>query len=602
MSFFKQILLWAIHHGNALLFGLVWITITAAAAIWVARAGRQVAIPTSQKATRRPIDLAAMWRQAGMLRGVAALTLLAAFLTSYIAMILMWEDFAYYDNWLFTLLTLKGHNISLAMNIDPGHGRFWPLGLQEFNLIRRFTDTAAGYHVLPIAQLLIFSWILLILDDELSFTGRVALLILALLTPSILISFNDLTAQERDVLFFLACLVLSVKRFEQTQSIAWALAAVFCAQFMIYCKETAFLLLLGFAASRLLLRCRNAQFAGWDSDRFWVRESGLDLCLASLAVLFFVLYCGFVGIHGNTNYAAAAQLPRADVVLSYTRVDLLPWLLGAVLLRRIYLLVCHRVAPLLLWDGLAFGGVACFLAYVYLGLFAVYYSAPVDLIAVLYVGRVALLSWKKISSWSRILAMVLTFIVLFQDVSVSAFSIYERKNVIHAKAEIASVVETQLQRGTGNDLRLFFPFASAFVILEFGAYLDYRGVPVEGAADEGSRLLRSVVLAEARRTRANLGGKAEDGPCVEWLRIWCRVVSEPAPGDLVIVLPDDEASLADASVYRERGELLFSYEPRPSIPRWLFWLFNSLPVGRQSGYRYDMLPDHWMKGSVTKWK
>ena len=37
----------------------------------------------------------------------------------------------------------------------------------------------------------------------------------------------------------------------------------------------------------------------------------------------------------------------------------------------------------------------------------------------------------------------------------------------------------------------------------------------------------------------------------------------------MIVLPDDEASLADASAYRAQGEQLFSYEPRPRIPQWL---------------------------------
>jgi hypothetical protein len=78
----------------------------------------------------------------------------------------------------------------------------------------------------------------------------VGLVIVTLLTPSILISFNGLMFLERDVLFFLACFVLSVKRFEQTKSIAWAVAAVVCAQIMLYRKETVFLLLLCFAGLR----------------------------------------------------------------------------------------------------------------------------------------------------------------------------------------------------------------------------------------------------------------------------------------------------------------------------------------------------------------
>jgi hypothetical protein len=308
-----------------------------------------------------------------------------------------------------------------------------------------------------------------------------------------------------------------------------------------------------------------------------------------------------MGIRGNMDYAAAARLPRTDIVLGYLRVDLLPWLLVVAMMGRIYVILRHRAPPMLLWDGLAFGGVACFLAYLYLSIFGIYYLAPVDLIAVLYVGRFAALSWKPMRSWSKSAAMVLVFIVLFQDFLVSAFTVFERKNVIHAKAEIAAMVEAQYRSGIGNHLRLFFPFAGAYVIMEFGGYLSSREIPVEGAANEAPGPDR-VVLAEASHTRAKLGGKAEDGPCVTWNAIWCQLVSGPAPGDLVIVLPDDEASLAEASVYRERGELIFSYEPRPSIPHWLFSLFSSLPIGAQTRYRYDALPDRWMDGSVTMWK
>jgi hypothetical protein len=284
--------------------------------------------------------------------------LLAAFLASYIALTLAWEDFAYYDNSFFTLGPLKGHSVGLP--IWREEGRFFPLGFQEFNLIRHFTDTITGYYVLPIAQLLIFACILLMLDDELSIATRATLAVLALLTPSILISFSGLIFPERNVLFFLACLVLSVKRFEQTQSTAWAVAAAVCAQIMIYYKETAFLLLLGFAAGRLLLRCRNARHAGWDYDRLWDKEGRLDLCLAGLAVLFLLYYFGVMGFHQNMHYASVRRQPLVETLLAYVRLDLLAWLFVAAVVGRIYLILSHRGSPLPLWDGLAFGGVACF--------------------------------------------------------------------------------------------------------------------------------------------------------------------------------------------------------------------------------------------------
>src|SRR5262245_53247938 len=66
---------------------------------------------------------------------------------------------------------------------------------------------------------------------------------------------------------------------KQTQSIAWAVAAAECAQIMLYYKEIASLLLLGFVVSRLVLRCRNTDERNWDYSRLRDKESRLDLCL-----------------------------------------------------------------------------------------------------------------------------------------------------------------------------------------------------------------------------------------------------------------------------------------------------------------------------------
>jgi hypothetical protein len=85
-----------------------------------------------------------------------------------------------------------------------------------------------------------------------------------------------------------------------------------------------------------------------------------------------------------------------------------------VVLSRIHLILCHRTVPWLLWDDLALGGVAYFLAYLYLGMFQAYYLAPVDLIAGLYVGRFVLLSWKHTPSWSRVAEVMLAFAVVVQ--------------------------------------------------------------------------------------------------------------------------------------------------------------------------------------------
>jgi hypothetical protein len=572
--FFK--VLWAQPH-----VWLAWIAVTAAAVVFTALQVGPALAPSSRGAKERPINLIACLRALGMAKALAGLALLAVFLGFYIALILAWEDFDYYDNDMFTLFTLKGRNIGIQI----GNGRFFPFGHQEFNVIRHFTHTAIGYQALPIAQLLIFFCTVVALDSELNIVARAVLAILALLTPSILISFSSLIVPERNVLFFLAFFALSMGRFEQTQSKAWAVAAVVCAQFMIFYKETAFLLILGFAAARLILRVLNDNGEGRDHHRLWDKEGRLDLCLALLAGLFLLEYFGVARISGKANYDTEHGRPLAEIALSYLRLDLLAWLLAALAIGRSYLILRRRAAPSLLWDGLALGGVACFLGYFSLRLYSSYYLAPVDLIAVLYVGRFAILSWEKTRSRTKLAALLIGSAVLVQDVAFSAFAIYERKNVIRAKAEIASVVKA---RSAGGALTLFFPFASPYVIDQFAAYLEYRGVHAEGGANEASGPYEVVLATKAPAAH-------------DWRCAWCRAANGPAPGDLVIVLPDDEASLGEASAYRKGGELLFSYHPRPAIPQWLYSLVGNQPLVTAK-YSAASRPDRWMDGSVTAWR
>jgi len=141
------------------------------------------------------------------------------------------------------------------------------------------------------------------------------------------------------------------------------------------------------------------------------------------------------------------------------------------------------------------------------------------------------------------------------------------------------------------------------VIAEFGSYLNYRGVPVEGAVSEAAEL-NSVVFATravANDTPFATRAVANEFACVSWMGIRCHRASGPAPGDLVIVLPDDEASLVEASMYRERGELLFSYEPHPPIPHGVYLLVGGLPIATAKS-THKTRPDRWMDGSVTMWK
>jgi hypothetical protein len=201
-----------------------------------------------------------------------------------------------------------------------------------------------------------------------------------------------------------------------------------------------------------------------------------------------------------------------------------------------------------------------------------------------------MLSWNKTSSLSKVAASALAFTIVLQAVLLSTVVAFERKNIIHGTVEIARAVETEHRSHAGSALRLFFPFASPYRIMEFAAYLSSRGVPVEGAPGDAGRF-DNVILA----TRTIDG----DGPCMEWRSIRCHAMNGPHPGDLVIILPDDEASRADTIWYREQGAPRFFYDVSPPISKSLYPLIFDIA----SLIHVDKtLPDRWMHGCVTLWK
>lgn len=557
-------------------FWTIWTTTLGAALVYVTSVFKQA---TTTPGAAAQLDLTRLSPKPRTRRIGLSLMWLTLFLAIYIGVILVGEDFADHDDSLFILTTLKGHDFGLT--IWPINGRFFPFALMEFNLVRHFTHTDLGYHVLPVLQVLIFSGILILIGD-LNIAASAFLTVLILVTPSILFSFSTLGFEERNVLFFLLVLVLSMVRFEQTQSVGWAMLAVVSTQIMLYYKETAFLLVLGFAGGRLVLRCIQGEEKGWNHDRLWDREARLDWCLVSLAGLFLVCYFAVLGVHANLNYVYEHREPMKDIVSRYLSLDLMAWVFVGVTLWRVYRILNRRVAPSVLWDGLAFGGVCFFMGYLYLRIFSIYYLAPTDLIAVLYLGRLVIVSWKGMQSWTRAATTIVTLAILFQSTLLSTFVVFERKNTVRAKVEMASVIERQYRQLPAPHLRLFFPFSHPYSIMEFAYYLSYRNIPPD-----------DIFLATRR--------VAKDSLCVSYRRLVCHEASHPSPGDLVIVFPDDEVSFTEPSTYREGGAVLFSYEPRPSLPQWLYSVVSSLPLARTK-YTHIARPNRWVSASMTVWK
>jgi hypothetical protein len=523
---------------------------------------------------------------------IAAITLALLILVGYFIVVLKWEAFANDDEAHFTLYILQGKHF--GPGIWPQLGRFYPLYDEEFNLLSSFTRSVLGFHALPIAQLAIVAGIFLFLNRGIFLAARASMAIAYLLLPSTVTCFVGLIFPERNVVFWLACLLLFVRLFENSGSIAWAVAATVSAQNMLYYKETAFLLLLGFATGHLILRCRRENGHGWDWTRLRAKESRLDHCFILFALVFVLYYASVMMKHPNMAYADQMGFPLRGVILDYLRYDPLAFLFVAGALIRAWLILRGKITPSPFWDSLALGGVLIFAAYFRLKLFGPHYFAQVDLIAVLYLGRLIALSWKGSPTWRKLIVSAAGAVIVLQGVSMAAFQICERENSNQAKAKLADAILAQSESRPGRVLRLYFPFASTYTLTEFASYLTYRGLDLEGYENSKNPLPSgSVELVSNRFTK--------DAPCVNYRNFICHAGSAPVSGELVIQLPDDSESSVESNLYETGGEVLFTYEPRPRIRTWMMPELNYLHVA-SIRWRLPRLPDCWLHASMTLWR
>ncbi len=477
------------------------------------------------------------------------------FIAAYSGLLLAWEDFTSNDEAELTDYSVRGIDFPAAP--IPEEGRFCPLSLQEFNYIRYITTTAAGYHAFPVAQVLALAVLFLLLDLPLHMAARAILISLALLTPSVAFSFTGLVFTERSIVFLLICLAISVEMFERTHSRWWAVAAVLSAQIMLYLKEPVFLLLLGFAGARLILRHREQPLGN--------EESRLDLCIAAVSLAFAAFYLLMMFPHTSAGYLASQHVTLWETVRFYFTQDPLAWLFSATVCIRFYLIFRRRVTPQLLWDGLAAGGVVYFGTYVVLRMARNYYLAPVDFLAVLYLGQLLFSSWPKMRLPARIGALALAVVVIGLNLFRSADRIVARKYINHEKMEIARVILQKYRNDPQRAPGLYFPFSDPWVMADFLSYLRYRGLPLEDVDGSGTvRIFRA---------------KAEnDGRCWRYTSFLCHPV-DGAAFSLVVILPDDPVWPAEEKVYFKSAQPLFSYTPGP-----LLKYFDHLPtvyVGEQ---------------------
>lgn len=447
----------------------------------------------------------------------------------FIAFALWREDFTDHDNSFFTTRTLEGRPIPPP--VWPGDGRFWPLGFQEFNLIGRVATSAAGYLAWPMLQLVVLVTLVGHLLRGTPAWVRVGGMIALVATPNLAGSFAGLVYPERNMAFFLALMLVGIDLWDRRGTRMALLVAVVAAHFLLYYKEPAFVIPGAMALAGLFRTGSSGPAA---------RDRRMEWAIVGLVVFYLLLFAVSVSGDPSLRYAerysvavveAAARLIAGDPLL-------VPFLVAVT--TRLALASIGRIPFDMRWDGLALGAVAYAAILVGLGQDRAYLLAPVDLVAILYLGHVLAITWAR---WPRArwVQALVVLVVGAESASLTALRLLDRKATVMAKVAFGDFLLARPV--TPEDtVKLFFPATDGHRLMEMAAYLRYRGLYVE-KVDDGStvRAGRAVVRLYAPRA-------FPDGRCAWWRRLRCEESEVPPPGSLLVGLPDDQRPSTPASV------------------------------------------------------
>lgn len=514
--------------------------------------------------------------------------LFAIFVAFYVAVIFYKEDFAYYDDDQLTDFSVRG--VAFAPPIWPSQGRFFPLAFQEFNLLRFVTRSPAGYHFLAITQLAMVLALLFLVLRDFGLRYRLLLMGAAMLAPGFCIAFSGLIYPERNILFFLAILIVCAAGYDKAKNRGYLIGCLIATQFLLYYKETTVVLIAVFALSYASLHFRSNKARARFSWAGFVSENLLSIGMVVLSAVYSVLFRIVLPALGTFSYVSQHQETFASVLRSYLVIDWVAWILLAIFLFRIArsFLMGLELDPL--WDSLAAGASAYFLAILALRLISGYYLAPVDLIGLLYLARLSL-HWVKAEPGKlhRVAIGLALALIMLHDAAYSSFRTIERKGIISAKSQLAVFLRHYAQTENASRIELFVPYSNAYHLMILEAYLKYKGFDVVSPA-RGNRSGPEVVLESPALFAGN--------KCIDYREYSCVHADQAGPGALVVLMPDDNIAMSCVDDLENHEMLLFRVAapvPRVTGSSWFRLLYAISPQFAATG-----APGHWLQLHVFR--
>ena len=289
----------------------------------------------------------------------------------YLINIAIYANFGVIDD--HTLLSTLFVGKEIPLFILPELGRFYPLDAQELNIISKiFGISASAFYIFnSIIAFVLICCLYMALNHFLQHKiYSLFWILLLLLTPSFATAFLRLFVPEKLESVFFAIFIFSFIKFQDSNKFVFFILALISANFALYYKEVAFIMLGGFCFFYMLFSYKKAS------------KNLLSFLLLCSCVLWLVLYYVFVlavktssGNYGDTPYNAIIVFLKN--ITNYALSE--PFLfigIFALIVFRFYLIVFRhfKINPIL--DSLMLASFLHSLAYFALNIYSFHYPLP----------------------------------------------------------------------------------------------------------------------------------------------------------------------------------------------------------------------------------
>lgn len=447
----------------------------------------------------------------------------------------------------------------VAVPIWPATGRFFPLALQEYNLLALIQRSAVVYHAFSILELFVVLICCMRILDDVPGWLRCCAMLFMLVLPSFVVAFFGIVYPERDIIVWLGLWMVCLRSFDRTRSRFAFCGAIIAAQCVVYYKEPAFVIIGGFAGARLAIEAvqRREMLRRREYARF-ASEHLLEIAHLIIAAIFVVVYWLVVARHVTNTYAVAAGLPNAvrNALASYARSDWLLDALAAVLIGRLVYSIARRRPLDPLWEPLAIAALAYAMAFVKLGLTRDYYVGPADFVGVLYLTRLAFIGLSGQPRRVAVLAGVAIAFAFQRNVSSAATRLANRKEYVQGVVRFTTFLRAYASSHGRTAVQLYFPNVGGFELMELSSYLQFKGFDAGLAPSPSSASRTAFVMKTAHRY--------PDDRCLPPEPFRCIYAPAPQPGDLVVYLAGRELSARTLDSLNTASYEVFHYRPRRS--------------------------------------